>query len=323
MSLEEDKILESGRNCIEVEYQSLLKLKESINDQFVATVKYLKSATGRLIVTGIGKSAIVGQKIVATLNSTGKPAIFMHAADAIHGDIGMIQTGDTVLCISKSGETPEIRVLIPLIKLRPIRLIGMSSNANSYLATQSDFYLHIPIEKEADPNNLAPTASTTAQMAMGDALAVSLLALSGFTPEDFAHFHPGGSLGKMLYLTVKDFAFRHPAGFVHPEDNLQKVVLSISANRLGATAVLDHSANLLGIITDGDIRRLFESSNHFPVNLAGEIMNSSPKTILENESLAAALRIMQEHSIAQLIVLNENKYVGMVHIQDLLKEGIF
>ncbi|NOT37566.1 MAG: KpsF/GutQ family sugar-phosphate isomerase [Saprospiraceae bacterium] len=296
-------------------------LVNSIHDGFATAIEFLSNITGRIIITGIGKSAIVGQKIVATLNSTGTPAIFMHAADAIHGDLGMIQSNDAVVCISKSGETPEIKVLIPLIKLRSIKIISLCSNASSFLSQESDYSIHIPVLTEAEPNNLAPTASTTAQMAMGDAIAVSLLALKGFTPEDFAHHHPGGTLGKMMYMKVLDFAKRHDKPQVSKSDTLQKILLQITRGRLGACAVIEKN-KVVGIITDGDLRRLFEKEGSHLNTPASEFMNSNPKFIQSNQSAAAALRVMQEFSISQLIVLNGDEYCGMIHIHDLLKEGI-
>lgn len=314
-------IIESARSCLSIERDCLTSLVESIQSEFADAIDYLSKITGRIIITGIGKSAIVGQKIVATLNSTGTPAIFMHAADAIHGDLGMIQSNDVVICISKSGETPEIKVLIPLIKFRSIQIISLCSNDKSFLATQADFNIHIPVRSEAEPNNLAPTASTTAQMAMGDAMAVALLALKGFTPEDFAHHHPGGILGKMMYMKVSDFAKRHEQPQVAPEDTLQKILLQITRGRLGACAVVDNS-KVVGIITDGDLRRLFEKENQHLLVPASDFMNLNPKCIDANEPVASALNVMQQYSVSQLIVLDENKYSGMIHIHDLLKEGI-
>jgi len=245
----------------------------------------------------------------------------MHAADAIHGDLGMIQSNDAVICISKSGETPEIKVLIPLIKLRSIKLICLCSNTSSFLFNQSDYKILIPVKKEAEPNNLAPTASTTAQMAMGDAIAVSLLALKGFSPEDFAYHHPGGTLGKMMYMKVSDFTGRHEFPHVSPQDNLQQVLLAISFGRIGACAVIE-SNSVVGIITDGDLRRLFEKNIDALHTKAYEIMNTNPKCIEANESVASALRIMQEHSISQLIAIHNSEYAGIIHVHDLLKEGI-
>ncbi len=322
MDNQRNKIIDAASQCIEIEFQSLGKLKSCINDDFINAVLAIQHLSGRLIATGIGKSAIVAQKIVATLNSTGTPSIFMHAADAIHGDLGMLRSEDIVLCISKSGETPEIKVLIPLIKMRSVQLIGMCSNLNSYLAQQSDFVLHIPIDQEADPNNLAPTASTTSQMAMGDALAVSLLALRNFSPNDFAHFHPGGSLGKQLYLTAGELCRNNARPIVHLKDNLKKVLLTISSNRLGATAVLDDYQNLCGVITDGDIRRLFESTNNLDAIKAEDIMNKKPKFIQQNEMAVSALRMIQEFSISQILVMNDKEFYGILHLHDLLKEGI-
>lgn len=300
----------------------MISLKECINDQFIKVVKLIFSIKGRVVITGIGKSAIVGQKIVATLNSTGTPSLFMHAADAIHGDLGMVQNEDAVICISKSGETPEIKVLIPLIKMRKVPLIGISSNNSSALAVQSDEHIFIPHEKEADPNNLAPTSSTTAQMALGDALAVCLLQLKGFSSANFAEFHPGGALGKQLYLDVAYFSTRHSKPYVRPNESLQKVLLSMSSGRMGATAVVSDDEQLLGIITDGDIRRLMENRTDFRQITAAQIMSRSPKTIQIRELAASALKMMRESSVSQLIVLDHTAYSGMIHIHDLIKEGI-
>lgn len=315
-------ILTSAKNCIEQETNALISLKECINDQFIKVVKLIFSIKGRVVITGIGKSAIVGQKIVATLNSTGTPSLFMHAADAIHGDLGMVQNEDAVICISKSGETPEIKVLIPLIKMRKVPLIGISSNNSSALAVQSDEHIFIPHEKEADPNNLAPTSSTTAQMALGDALAVCLLQLKGFSSANFAEFHPGGALGKQLYLDVAYFSTRHSKPYVRPNESLQKVLLSMSSGRMGATAVVSDDEQLLGIITDGDIRRLMENRTDFRQITAAQIMSRSPKTIQIRELAASTLKMMRESSVSQLIVLDHTAYSGMIHIHDLIKEGI-
>lgn len=321
MSEKRNQISDSAKRCLSIEKECLDRLIHSIDSTFVDAIEYLSQIQGRIIVTGIGKSAIVGQKIVATLNSTGSPAIFMHAADAIHGDLGMIQSNDAVICISKSGETPEIKVLIPLIKLRSIKIISLCSHLYSTLASQSDYSILIPVDIEAEPNNLAPTASTTAQMAMGDAIAVSLLAIKGFSQEDFALHHPGGTLGKMMYMKVSDFTKLHSKPFVGPNENLQKVLLSISAGRLGACAVIENN-KLIGIITDGDLRRLFEKEIDTLHLHAKEFMNSSAKTIHINEPAASALRIMQQFSISQLVAIDNEEYCGMIHIHDLLKEGI-
>ncbi len=318
----EADIIRVARECIEIEMKALADLSSQIQDDFVATVRMIFRSRGRLVVTGIGKSAIVGQKIVATMNSTGTPSLFMHAADAIHGDLGMIQTEDVLLCLSKSGETPEIKVLIPLVKSRDIRLIAMTAQAQSYLAQNADHCLLTPVTKEAEPNNLAPTASTTAQMAMGDALAVSLLYLRGFSPSDFARYHPGGALGKQLYLRVRDFYKNNRRPFVRPGDTLQEVLISISSGRMGATVVLDSSDQLMGIITDGDLRRFFEKSSSMNGIGASDLMHSNPRTIHADQMAIEALKVMQELSISQLIVAENKNYLGIIHLHDLIKEGI-
>jgi arabinose-5-phosphate isomerase len=272
------------------------------------------------VVTGIGKSAIIGQKITATLNSTGTPAIFMHAADAIHGDLGMIQNDDIVLCLSKSGETAEIKVLVPLIKNLGNSIIAIVSNENAYLAQQANFVLHTPIEQEADPNNLAPTASTTAQMVIGDALATALLAVKGFTPSDFAKFHPGGTLGKQMYLRVSDLYPKNELPKVGLDTPLKQIILEISSKRLGMTAVLEDE-RLVGIITDGDLRRMLNQEAITELK-AADIMTRSPKTIEKDALAVNALELMREQSITQLIVVNKENYVGVIHLHDLIREGI-
>ncbi|MCC7445281.1 MAG: KpsF/GutQ family sugar-phosphate isomerase [Saprospiraceae bacterium] len=277
---------------------------------------------GRLIVTGIGKSAIVAQKLVATFNSTGTTAMFMHAADAIHGDLGMIQKDDLVLCISKSGDTPEIKVLVPLIKNFGNILIGMVSNNGSYLAQKSDYVLYLPMDAEADPNNLAPTTSTTLQMAIGDAMAVALLSLRQFSPEHFARYHPGGSLGKQLYLKVADVTNDKVKPKVYSGDNLKIVIVEISTKRLGATAVMDDNENLIGIITDGDLRRMLEENTDISDITAGQIMSRSPKYIQSDMMATEALALMRMYSITQLLVMDGNRYKGIIHIHELIKEGI-
>lgn len=317
-----EKILKSALKTLEIEANTIKCLKEGINDDFVKAVECVYESDGRLILTGIGKSALVAQKIVATLNSTGTPSIFMHAADAIHGDLGMILPNDVVLCISKSGETPEIKVLIPILNNLGNTTIGMVSNKESYLAQQSDFLIHTPISKEADPNNLAPTASTTAQMAMGDAMAMSLLSLRGFTSNDFAQFHPGGSLGKQLYLKVEHLYKKNECPAVLPDSSLKGVIMEITSKRLGATAVVDENQKLLGLITDGDLRRMLERENEQTNLKAKDIMTQSPKMIDESELAVAALSIMREHSITQLVVIRDDKYLGMIHLHDLVREGI-
>lgn len=272
--------------------------------------------------TGIGKSGIIATKIVATLNSTGTPALFMHAADAIHGDLGMIQKDDVVICLSKSGNTEEIKVLVPLIKRTGASLIGLVSNVDSFLGKQADYLLNATIGEEADPNNLAPTTSTTAHMALGDALAVSLLAARGFSSADFARYHPGGSLGKQLYLKVDDIYPKNELPIVHENDLVKSTILVISEMRLGATAIVNDARQLTGIFTDGDLRRMLEKHSSFEGLKVGEVMTKAPKTIAKGEYAIHALNVMREFSINQLIVMDENEIAGFIHISDLLNEGI-
>lgn len=319
----EELITKTALRTLEIELEALNQLKRSINDDFVRTVSAVYASSGRLVVTGVGKSAIIAQKIVATLNSTGTPSLFMHAADAIHGDLGMIQSGDLVMCLSKSGETAEIKVLIPLLKNLNIPIIGMVGKKKSYLATQADMLLLTPISKEADPNNLAPTASTTAQAAMGDALATSLLALRGFTSKDFALFHPGGVLGKQLYLRVHDLYPRNEKPQVSESADIRTTILEMTSKCLGATAVLNKQQQLKGIITDGDLRRMLEKGIDMTPLKAKNIMTSQPKTIHKDTLAVKALHLMQKHSITQLIVVDEpEQYLGMIHLHDLLREGL-
>ncbi|MBT1712281.1 KpsF/GutQ family sugar-phosphate isomerase [Fulvivirgaceae bacterium PWU5] len=304
---------------------AIQNLTNFIDDSFEACVNEIYSAGGRVVITGVGKSAIIANKIVATLNSTGTPALFMHAADAIHGDLGMIQKQDIVICISKSGNTPEVKVLIPLLKRRGSKLVALVSNTNSYLAQQADFILNATIAEEACPNNLAPTTSTTAHMAMGDALAVCLLELRNFSSKDFAEFHPGGSLGKQLYLKVSDIYINNQLPLVSPESPLKDVIMEISSKRLGCTAVVDSDRNLLGIITDGDLRRMLEKSSDLTqlAHLkAVSIMSPNPKRIEKDEFAVKALHEMQANNITQLVVLEGTKVAGFIHLHDLLKEGI-
>jgi arabinose-5-phosphate isomerase len=315
-------ILTTAKATIDIELAAVEALRDSLDDDFVKTVETIYGSKGRTILTGIGKSAIVAQKIAATLNSTGTPAVFMHAADAIHGDLGIVQPEDVVICLSKSGDTPEIKALVPLLKNFGNALIGMVSNRDSYLGKNATYILHTPIDKEADPNNLAPTASTTAQMVMGDALATSLLALRGFTSADFAQFHPGGALGKQLYLRVRDIYPQHEVPAVFGSDSLQKTIIEMTTKRLGATAVLDDSNTLIGVITDGDLRRLLQRDVDLKTITAANMMSQHPKTIEADILAVEALKIMRELSISQLIVLDNQKYVGMVHLHDLLKEGL-
>ena len=317
----QQEIKEIGRSTIENEMKAVSGLLSSVNDDFAAAVKAIFESSGRVIVTGIGKSANIGQKIVSTLNSTGTPAVFMHAADAVHGDLGTIRDDDTILCISKSGETPEIRVLIPLLRSRNNILVAMVGNTDSYLAKQSDHVLDTTVEREACPNNLAPTASTTAQLVMGDALAMALLSCRGFTAEDFARFPPGGSLGKRMYLKVADIFVRNEKPQVNPDADIKTVIMEISSKRLGAAAVVEGNM-VLGIITDGDLRRMLEQGGDITVLTARDIMTPSPKTINEEELVADALGLMRENKITQLPVTRNGDYVGVIHMHDIIREGI-
>ncbi len=307
---------------IRFESKAIERLVDFLDDDFAKAVEVIYNAPGRVILTGIGKSAHIAGKIVATLNSTGTPAIFMHAADAIHGDLGMIQTGDVVMCISKSGNTPEIKVLVPLIKRFGNTLIGMVSNTDSYLALQSDILLKATVEREACPNNLAPTTSTTAQLVLGDALAVCLLRLRGFTSSDFAKFHPGGALGKKLYMRVADIYVSNPVPKTSKNASLSEIILEISSKRLGATAIVDEQDNLLGIITDGDLRRLLQSGRDLATIKAIDFMTVNPKVVSEDELAVNAFYLMEKYSITQLAVLKNGKYSGIIHLHDLLREGI-
>ncbi len=308
-------------STLDIEAESISHLKKFINDQFVDTVRFLTSIKGRIVVTGIGKSAIIAQKIVATFNSTGSPSIFMHAADAIHGDLGIIQKNDAIICISKSGDTPEIKVLVPLLKTWGNKLIAIVGNTDSYLGKNCDYVLNTFVAKEACPNNLAPTSSSAAQLAMGDALAVCLLDEKGFTSKDFAKYHPGGALGKKLYLKVKDIYPGNAAPKVNINEDIRKVIVEISSNRLGAVAVLNKS-KLAGIITDGDIRRMLLDNKEITGITAKTIMNSKPKVAHKDDMAVDALQMMKQHNISQLIVVDKEKYVGMIHLHDLIREGI-
>jgi arabinose-5-phosphate isomerase len=297
-------------------------LIHSINEEFEKAVSMIYASKGRLVISGIGKSAIVAQKIVASLNSTGTPAIFLHAADAIHGDIGMVQPEDIVIIISKSGDSPEIKVLVPLIKNFKNPLIAICGNSQSYLAKCADIFLDTTVEEEASPYNLAPTSSTTAQMVMGDAICICLMELRGFNPEDFAKFHPGGTLGKKLYLRVEELSVNNEKPAVNSESLLKDVIIEITKKRLGVTVVLDNNENIIGIITDGDLRRMLEKDLYHAGAKAKDIMTSNPKTI-DSKSLAVnALEIMRNKNITQLIVTRDKKYFGIIHLHDLIKEGI-
>lgn len=305
------------------EAEAIKKVSSHINDEFELIVNDILSMKGRLVITGVGKSAIIANKIVATLNSTGTPAIFMHAADAIHGDMGMIREEDMVMCISKSGNTEEIKVLIPLLKRTGAKIIGLVSNEDCYVSKHSDYTIKALIDEEADPNNLAPTTSTTVHMAIGDALAVSLLWARGFSSEDFAKYHPGGALGKQLYLKVDDIYPKNELPIVGLNDLVKASILVISKKRLGAAAVVDSQNKLVGIITDGDLRRMLEKYDDFSSLTIGEVMTSDPKTINKGEYALRALNMMRQHDINQLIVVDQQKEVaGFLHISDLLNEGI-
>ena len=322
LQLTDKKIIESARRTLTIEADAVSKLSKYLNQDFIRTVKKIFSSKGRVVVTGIGKSAIIAQKIVATFNSTGTAALYMHAADAIHGDLGMIQKDDTIICISKSGESAEIKVLIPLIKHSGNFLIGMVGNEKSFLAKNADSILNTTIEQEACSNNLAPTTSTTAQMAMGDALAVCLQEMRGFNSKDFARIHPGGALGKQLYLKVKDLAALHTKPVVKENDSISKVIVAMTGGRLGATAVLDKKGKLKGIITDGDLRRMIEKNADYNKLIAMEVMSKNPKIIQMEELAVNALQLMRECNITQIIVMNKTQYAGMMHVHDLLREGL-
>jgi arabinose-5-phosphate isomerase len=317
-----DVITKAALSCIEIEAQAVSDLRTSIDQSFLNAIESFYTSQGRIVVTGIGKSAIIGQKIVATLNSTGTPALFMHAADAIHGDLGMIQANDLVMCISKSGETPEIKVLIPLVKSLGSKLIALVSNTESTLARLADHVINTPVSHEADPNNLAPTTSTTVQLVIGDAIAVALLALKGFSPNDFAQFHPGGSLGKQLYLRVRDIYPNHDKPFVSIHANLKEVIVEMTSKRLGVTAVLDDENKLVGIITDGDLRRMLQRAVSLDSLSAKDIMSTNPKTILENALAIDAFKTLKDQNISQILVVDNDQYLGVIHIHDLIKEGI-
>ena len=316
-----DKIISVARQTIETESKAILNLVSLVNHEFAEAVRYIFQSNGRVIITGIGKSANIATKIVATLNSTGTPSIFMHAADAIHGDLGTIQENDSVICISKSGNTPEIKVLVPLIKAIGNKLIAITSNKDSFLGQQANYVLNAYVEKEACPNNLAPTSSTTAQLVMGDALAMALLDLRGFSSSDFAKFHPGGSLGKQLYLRVSNLTQQNKKPQVTPETNIKDVIMEISKNMLGVTAVIQEG-DIVGIITDGDLRRMMSTNDTFKGLTAKDIMSKSPKTIDNNAMAIAAMELMESNGITQIIAQENGVYSGIVHIHDLTKEGI-
>lgn len=315
-------ILENAKQTILAESKAIANLVNFLNDDFKNAVNFIHESKGRVIVTGIGKSANIATKIVATFNSTGTPAIFMHAADAIHGDLGIIQNNDVVICISKSGNTPEIKVLVPLIKNYGNKIIAITGNIESYLGTNADFALNSYVEKEACPNNLAPTTSTTAQLVIGDALAVCLLELNNFSINDFAKYHPGGALGKKLYLRVRDLIEKNELPQVAPNTLIKDVIIEISKKRLGTTAVVENN-KIIGIITDGDLRRMLKDNSDISGLVATDIMSKNPKTIQADAMAIKALETMETNNITQILVEEQNNYVGVVHLHDLLKEGIF
>ena len=312
-----------AKETILIESNAIANLVNLIDENFENSVKYILNAKGRVIVTGIGKSANIATKIVATFNSTGTPAIFMHAADAIHGDLGNVLEDDVVICISKSGNTPEIKVLVPLIQNYGNKIIAITGNADSFLGTNADFTLNTFVEKEACPNNLAPTTSTTAQLVMGDALAVCLLKLKGFSSNDFAKYHPGGALGKRLYLRVSDLIKNNQIPRVDKNSTISDVIVEITEKRLGVTAVVENN-KIIGIITDGDIRRMLTQASEINSLSANDIMSKNPKTISINAMAIDALETLENNDITQILVINnDHEYLGVVHLHDLIKEGIF
>ncbi|WP_375238527.1 SIS domain-containing protein [Aurantibacter sp.] len=321
MTHNKESITQLAKETVLLESQSISNLISLINDDFYNAVELIHNSKGRVIITGIGKSAIIATKIVATMNSTGTPAVFMHAADAIHGDLGLILKDDVVICISKSGNTPEIKVLVPFIKKAGNKMIAITGNNNSFLGTEANFVLNAYVEKEACPNNLAPTTSTTAQLVLGDALAVCLLKIQNFTSNDFAKYHPGGALGKKLYLRVNDMSQVNQKPQVKPNTSIKDVIIEISEKRLGVTAVVENGT-VVGIITDGDLRRMLTKTDNFSSLSAKDIMSANPKTITSDAMAVDAKEIFEKNGISQLVVVKDNKYDGIVHIHDLIKEGI-
>lgn len=314
-------ILQNAKEVFQMESKAIEQLSNQLTQDFSKAVELIFHSKGRVIITGIGKSANIAQKIVSTLNSTGTPAIFMHAADAIHGDLGIILKDDIVLAISKSGNTPEIKVLLPLIKFRGNNIIAITGNIESYLAKQADLVLDVTVDKEACPNNLAPTTSTTAQLVMGDALAICLLNKRNFSTEDFAKIHPGGALGKQLYLKAEDIYINNEKPMVDANASISEVIVEMTSKRLGATAVLDNGA-MVGMITDGDLRRMLQKQNDYANLSAKDIMTKNPKTIAHDTMLVDALNMMRKNNITQVLVMKDAEYVGVIHLHDILKEGI-
>tara|TARA_B110000902_G_scaffold200336_1_gene227504 strand:+ start:36 stop:1001 length:966 start_codon:yes stop_codon:yes gene_type:complete len=316
-----EAIVSHAKKTIIDESLAISKLADFVDESFAEAVQLIYNSKGRVIITGIGKSAIIANKIVATLNSTGTPSVFMHAADAIHGDLGLVLKEDVVICISKSGNTPEIKVLIPLLKKAKNTLIAITGNLKSMLAEQADFVFNSYVEKEACPNNLAPTTSTTAQLVIGDALAVCLLEIRGFSSDDFAKYHPGGALGKKLFLTVKDLLALNEKPAVSLKSGVKEVIIEISKKRLGVTAVIENN-KIVGIITDGDLRRMLANTEDFSKLCAEDIMSIAPKTINVNAMAIEAMELMESSEISQLLVQDEEHYAGVIHLHDLIKEGI-
>ena len=316
-------MIERAKQVLQEEADAIIRMKDLINEDFEKSLEVILNAKGRIIVTGIGKSAIIGQKIVATFNSTGTPAIFMHAAEAIHGDLGIIQPDDVVLCLSKSGNTPEISVLMPFFKMSGNKIIAIVGDPNSFLGSEADFVLDCSIEKEACPNNLAPTCSSTAQLVIGDALASCLIELRGFTSQDFAKYHPGGMLGKRLYTKVKDLYRFNEKPIVHLDSLMPDVILEISGKRLGITAVVDQN-RVVGCITDGDLRRMLEKHTDYSKLKAEDVMSANPKTLTEDVLAVEALEVMKKKNITSIFVVDENGfYLGVLHLHDIIKEGIY
>jgi len=319
--INKENILASAQRTFLSESESIAKLVSLLNDDFVKSVEIINNSKGRLVITGIGKSAIIAQKIVATLNSTGTPSLFLHASEAIHGDLGMVQPGDVVICISKSGNSPEIKVLVPLLKRFGNKLIAITGNTTSFLGKEADYVLNTYVEAESCPNNLAPTNSTTAQLVMGDALAVCLMEMKNFTAEDFAKYHPGGALGKKLLLRVGDMLDTTHRPIVSPDSTIKNAIVEISEKRLGVTAVVENS-KVVGIITDGDIRRMLNKTENISGLTAKDIMTLNPKTIKSTDLVSDALNILEDFSITQLVVVDNGNYKGVLHLHDILKEGI-
>jgi len=319
--LNKKNILIIAKAVISTETDAISQLQNRLTDDFSQAIELILSSEGRLIVAGVGKSANIANKMVATFNSTGQPSVFLHASDAMHGDLGNIQKNDVVICISKSGNTEEIKMLVPFVKNLGNKIISICGTKDSYLAKESDLFIDSTVEKEACPNNLAPTSSTTAQIVLGDAMAVCLLELRNFSDSDFARFHPGGTLGKRLYLKVSDIISEQSKAIVSPQDTINSVIVEISNKRLGSTAVIDNG-RLIGIITDGDLRRMLENNSDISSLKASDIMCSTPKKITSDKLASYALTILEQNNISQLVVVDDEKYIGIIHIHDILKEGI-